>query len=314
MVSGDLLFFYLSKRGVSHIRRLAKSRLRDVVPETLAALRRAEEQATRYGEAIFAYAIVAGAAERQYRDPSAHFESRIFLPLDEVHVFAHPLPARDFSDLLRINKPLVHLNGAGFDELKRRLAARNGNLGPLEEIDFGDFGLAGVKKQKDWHAVLRRPEVRFLYEEQVSEYFVEPLLAELRDPGTSVLKECWCEPRDVRAPRGRADYFVRVQGAWVPVEVKLDLRQTQGFLAQVAQYMHLHSFTPAQGTRVGEVFETVDAALCVAIDRGGVCLVHNGVFVAGEPGAPRWRREELSTKTAHEIRRVIADELPETGT
>jgi hypothetical protein len=201
-----------------------------------------------------------------------------------------------------VNPPL---DQSRFAELKKRLIGTNREVGPLRDMEFGDLGLSKLKDAPNWNEVLQRSDIRFLHEEQVCEYFVARLLDELKDPRTPVLKECWCEPLDRTAERGRADYFFMVAGTWVAVEVKLEVRLAEGLLQQVAKYAHLRGFWPTQGSHAGRRFETGDSSLCVVVDQTGVMLIEKGRFVHGEPGRPAWPRRELTREALRHLREVL---------
>jgi hypothetical protein len=316
MVAGDVLFFHLTKKSRSLAKSYLRATDRAARPELAATLDRILLQADRYAGTILGYAIVSGQARRERQEgPGAHFASQVFLPISYVQIFETPLPGTAFRDLVQINAGAVNppLDATRFAALKARLGERNRDIGPLAQLEFGDLHLAGIKGADNWYELLRNERVRFLYEEQVSEYFVEPLLAAVKDPGSPLLKECRCDPRDPTTERGRSDYFVRIGEKWLPVEVKLDVGLAENIARQLAKYAHLRGFVPTQGKQAGEYFEVEDSALCVLVDRSGIMLADGGRFVAGEPGRPAWPRESLSATTAQELRRTIVAQRARSG-
>ena len=140
-----------------------------------------------------------------------------------------------------------------FDGLKCQLSERNPLPEFLKRARIGGESFRDVT-QENWPSISCSPEARFVNEAQLRAYLLDFLLEELKDPRTPLLREC----RSFRggAETGIADYFVRVDGRWIPVEAKLSVLASSEtrLLEQVNRYVAIDSFSPTVGARVGESF------------------------------------------------------------
>ena len=308
MTENDILFFYHTKTAKKRADALYKRALEEDGQEKsfVRLLKRATETADRYAGTIFGCAQVAGAAEYD-RSELYHFESRSFAPLRRIHIFGHPLPAERFADCVRIGQSATTIIDADkFNGIRSRLEEQNRLPDYLKEARFGELSFRDVKPST-WREISCAPNARFIHEAQFRDYLLDYLLSEIKDKGTRLFEECDCHPGNPRP--GRADYFVRVANHWIPVEAKVNIRTERDILTQVAQYVHVDSFTPTLGAhRHNRPFEVSRSTVCIIADQSGIYIVKDGQFLHCHPGAPVWKREALSYTTATDIRNWIQSE------
>lgn len=316
--SGDIVFFYHTKRAKKQIARLLKEvgsppSWRKLIPRSFSflmgkqqrliqILEHAAELAGAYSGTIFACGMVGGPAKHLPGvDDSHHFRGAVFAEMADVHAFGCPLRHDDFSDVVRIKRQgtITPLDRQEFDGLKERLSAHNELPAFLEEARLGDIGFRNVTKA-NWRSVSCAEHTCFIHEAQMRDYFLDFLLAELKDVGTPLLEECRCF-RGGKST-GLADYCVMIHGSWVPVEAKLNVLTEKNLSVQLDQYIHVESFKPTKGNARGKEFHTQDSSICLVIDQAGVYLTVDGEFRECSLGAPLWKRTELQQVPVSHIR------------
>lgn len=330
ITQGDLLFFYHAKSARRKIDRLLKEideisevlglRTRSIerdrdkqdlrtMTEAVRLLEHAAELSDRYSGSILACAEVSAPSEYLHLKGDLHYSSRSFAPLGRVHLFEHPLSADDLKQFVKIgqgtaNTPLYERQ---FEGIKRKLAACNTLPDFLENARIGGETFRDVNRD-NWPGISCSASARYVNEEQLRAYLLDFLLEELKDARTPLLRECRC----VRGGKetGFADYFVKVNGGWIPVEAKLNSLSMpeKKLLEQVARYVGIDTFYPTIGSNRGEKYEASSSPLCLLADQSGIFLVSNGKFRGCSFGEPAWRREDLEHSTVAVIREKIKEQ------
>lgn len=310
LTQGDILFFY---HTVSAERRIAKL-LRALPSNGIIArwksrdlrqtLERAAQRARELGGTIFAVAEVSEQATYARLDTAdRHFESRVFAPFERCYRFAQPLPASAFNDLVTISRQMTItlVEGAALDGLKERLAQTT-NIPPfLAAARSGGASFRDVGPTT-WQAIACDPATRFLHEAQLRAYFIDYLLDTIKDPRSSRLEECETFRLGARKATGIADYFIMIDGRWVPVEAKLSLGVEANLAGQLAQYLRADTIKPRRGVRLGERIPVQPSAICLVIDQAGLYLTRDGVFVNCSSKQPLLTRPELGQCSGEDVR------------
>lgn len=305
LTEGDIIFFYQTKRAKARIAKLLDE-ARENFPRKrslINLLERAKENADLYAGSIFACASVAGATQL-FEKQEKHFVSRLFAPLKEVYVFGQPLRQGAFNDYVKIGlSTITPLYKREFNGIKKLLFEQNEALPFLQDAVLGDktFKNANVR---NWRSISCQPNTKFIHEGQIRSYLIDFFLNEIKDSGTPLLEECECFRGKVKT--GRADYFMKVFGQWIPVEAKLDIFREKNLLAQAAKYMNISSFSPAKGTYRDRKFEASSIPLCLILDQAGIYFIsRNGKFIKSGIGKPRWRREKFTEDVVSKVREEI---------
>lgn len=313
MTVGDVLFFYQTKSVKQRISRLIREWRNHFGPDSAltSILERNLRHAEQYSGTIFASARVIGPARYMRDDYETLFKDRIFARIDDVHLFGRPLSLGEFSDVVSIGQSTnTPLHGSSFEEIKRRLEAHNVLPDYLEAARPGGKTFRDVDKD-NWRSIsCDEANVHFLDEDQLRKYLLDFLLAEVKDPRTPLLAECRCF-RD-GAGTGRADYFLKIDGSWVPVEAKLSVLSEKDLSAQLRQYNRVEEFVPTlapnKGTRYPKNGENVEQSVCLVADQAGVYLTRDGEFVDGcSLEEPLWRRGDLDESTPEAIRQRVRE-------
>lgn len=301
----DIVFFYQTRRALQRTEKLfaeAKSK-RPRSRNLIKLLERARLIAESYAGKIFACGSVAGAIERLPKRDK-RFISPHFAPLKAVYVFGEPLPQELFADYVKIGRSTITpLYKREFNGIKKLLSAPNALPGFLQNAAAGGDGFKDVTA-KNWISISCSPNAKFIHEAQLRSYFLDYFLNELKDKGTSVLEECECFR--VGKNTGRADYFVKVFGRWIPVEAKLSVSDEKSVLSQVAKYTNVDSFVPKKGIPRNRTFKIEETRICLLVDRVGIYFISSrNKFIKCSFRKPVWKREELTRKTTGEMREAV---------
>ena len=330
IAQGDVLFFYHTKsanRSIARVLMEANERLQESRSrsgwrlwgqasrerarhsEMVALLEHAAGLAERYSGTIFGCAEVSARTKYSPLEGDLHFATKFFAPLGQVHLFEHPLLAEDLAEYVRIgqgtqNTPLYDTQ---FEGIKERLAERNDLPDYLRGARIGGHSFRDATPE-NWPEISCSSGARFVNEAQLREYLLDFLLEELKDPRSPVLRECQCFRNG--ASTGIADYFVRVNGSWIPVEAKLTVLGTteDRLIDQLSRYVNIDSFVPTLGRNRGTKYVSTGSPLCLVCDQAGIYIVSEGQFKGCSPGEPVWRREELDHSTKTGIRRRLEEE------
>lgn len=326
MTQNDILFLYHAKSAEHSVRSLLREALgllenldsgatphgpesderdRRLMEEIIQLLEHAAVQSEKYSGTIFGCAEILGATEYLKDDGiERHYSGRFFVPLGQVFIFDHPLHADEFADFVRIeqstsNTPLYEQQ---FEGIKRRISERSTLPGFLHHARIGGKAFYNADKH-NWPSISCDDRVRFVNEAQLRTYLLDFLLDELKDRRMPLLRECQCYRNGERT--GRADYFVRVHDAWVPVEAKLNIKTERAILDQVAKYTNIDSFVPMLGSHRDTTYKVDPSSVCLIVDQSGVYIVSDGKFSGCSPSTPVWRREDLDHSTVRTIRDQI---------
>lgn len=305
MTFGDVLFFYHTKRGALCTKRLSNEarRISDISPDFLEMMERSRNFSERYIGSIFACAKVDGIPEYFEQEAGAHFRSRSFAPIKRVHFFENPLFIDNFSDQIKIGQQtLTPIFRDQFDRLKELLSLNNALPSFLENAVFSDLSFRNIDRS-NWMSISCKSDVRFVSEAQYREYFLDYLLEETKDPRTRILKECACKRNG--SSTGIADYFIEINGSWIPVEAKLNILSERDLFGQLEKYVEIDEFSPTMGNRNQGTFAIPRSRLCILADVAGLYLVKDGAFWNCDFRSPLWRREQVNSSTFGAIRTAI---------
>jgi hypothetical protein len=129
------------------------------------------------------------------------------------------------------------------------------------------------------------------------------LLQEIKDSRSPICAECNCYRNTDRT--GIADYFIRLNKKWVPVEAKLNVLAEQDLRSQVAKYTNLDSFCPTLGSSIGSSYHLDDDSHCLVLDQSGIYVTYNGEFKNCSINEPLIRREDVKSLGTGKLRERV---------
>lgn len=301
---GDILFFYQTVRSLSAANRLSKRLLALNRKDDLSALQPSIERLRKTAGCIFGYAIVEAQSIDIPREGNDHFRGRCFAPLASVHLLIHPLDVSALAPEFFISRrTITTLTRKSFGLIRDALVETNGKerLPILANGTYNDAGLHAFD-EKRWRDTACNEATRYRDEQQVREYFIDHLLREIKDEGTAVHEECECMRSD---GSGIADYFISIDGHWVPVEAKLNARAEAHLPRQLQKYNYIASFKPSAGPYKGKPFECQKIPLSLVADQWGLYTMRDAGFDECSSEEPRWSRQRIRQNPGNEIRSEI---------
>ncbi len=268
-------------------------------------LKCAKETADLYSGSIFGCALVSGTTQL-FGKQKKHFISRLFAPLEEVHIFERPLQQEIFAGCVKIGlSTITPLYKKEFNGIKKLLFNENQTPNLLQNVALGDNVFKNVNAN-NWRSISCLPSAKFIHEGQLRSYLIDFFLNEIKDRGTSILEECQCFQEKYQT--GRADYIIKVFGKWIPVEAKLDITKEKNLFVQTAKYTNMNLFSPSIGSHRNKTFNVTSIPICLVLDQLGVYFIsENGEFINSGFGKPRWKKEQFTKDVITKIREEIKE-------
>ena len=311
---GDIMFFFQTGTGWRNAKRLLKQCDKMLTDPSLTEVEKddakffrdlldyASEILEAYESTIFAIAEVDSLDNIFGLVKGAHFTGGFFAPIKRIHVFDTPVELQNFNDIITISQSTITpLLGGRFTELKQRISEFNEIPSWVLNTNPSSQGFRDIDRA-NWRGLVSSEKCGFVMEEQVRVFFLDFVMKELADPKLSYFEECNCFNAGGES-LGRADYFIRIDGNWYPVEAKIDLRSTD-VLPQVKRYIESRSFIPTLGKNTKKQYRLNEVApICIIGDRNGLYLGNRCGFLVGTPNSPWIRRTEMASVTGDEIKR-----------
>lgn len=312
---GDLVFFYHAGKADHYINQLRKSltQASDPLPEERedieTFLNHAKHQARTFGSCIFAVGRVCSEIYRDgHVEEDAHHRGQIFVDIDAVHLFENPIPSKIFNRAVQVGQTTVTpVCGKSFEELKSIIQSHTSVPEFLALASASDRGFYNYTNQ-NWWSIACSSDTRFLHETQLRQYFADDFLKILKDPGSAILEECrtFCSG----VPTGRADYMLRIDQNWYPVETKLNIHSERDLFSQLQKYQYLDSFVVTKGRRKGESLDCASHPWVFVLDQHGFFIVRERDWIECAQGSP-WLnrtsiRPEKFTHLANDLRKILS--------
>ncbi|MFC1994309.1 hypothetical protein ACFLVI_03495 [Chloroflexota bacterium] len=316
LTAGDLLFFYHTKSARGLIKNVlaeaCQMRQQSHVTTTpyqtkeietlITILERVDMLSKIWTGKIFAVGEVSDRPQRAF-DENKHFKGTIYAPLASVVVFERPISSDEFKTFLRIGQnTITPIYGNQFSQLKELLAEHNKLPSVLTSAVPGDLSFRDVNKD-NWADISCRKDARFINEAQLRAYLLDYLLREIKDSKTPIYSECNCYRHNERT--GIADYFIRFNNKWVPIEAKLNVLAEQDLRSQLEKYIHIDSFSPTLGSSIGGRYPMDDESCCLVFDQSGMYITHNGEFINCSSDKPLIRREDIKPSSIAQLREQV---------
>jgi hypothetical protein len=327
---GDIVFFYhgaTAKAHITHVRLQLKHEiehnrlkgsttvitvddgdakyeveLADAEEELNSVLARARDLADSYGGTLFACGRIAH-PPMYVENTSIQHTGRIFADIGSLYRFANPLPLKQLCEAVKIGKgTITNVYGSAYTSLLALLARDNVLPDYLKTGAPADDSLPTIDKQT-WPDLASDRSVRFVHESQLRVYLLDYVLGELKDPNTLLYQECHCASSN--GSKGTADYFIRLNNRWIPVEAKLNLQAEPAIITQLQKYAGVTTFMPTKGRGLDRKVSASGSRLCLVFDQRGIYTVSAGEFVACSQQEPRWAREALNHESVAGIREEL---------
>jgi len=245
IMRGDIVFFYHAATANTHNKRLRRE-VRNGNFEDTDKLNEyidyCDKLYDKYGGRIYAVGVIADNPS-YYSDSGwehPHFKSRIFAPIENVVKLDYPISSKQFKEFLPIARQqgITPVFGNAFMKLKS-LICRYNSVPYLEKCTTVSFPLKDVQKGT-WIRFANENGRKYLNEAQFRKYYVDFLLMSISDNGKIYSEvECVKEVKSV----GRVDNVILLDGAYMPVEVKLSATfDGNSLMEQLGRYANSDDF------------------------------------------------------------------------
>lgn len=234
---GDIVFFFHAKTAITWIRHLMT--LVDKSSIHMNYLTRAEELYKQFGGKIFAVGKIADKAhyDNEWEDEDTHFVGRIFADVDCVFTLDSPIDISEFNHQLAISRQstITPVLGNDFDLIKELISKKNKVPEYFKNSEAVPMPLMKIN-EANFLEVTKEYRRSFFLEMQFRKYYVDYFIRYLGDQ-----KTYWSECNTYRngCHTGRVDNVIKVNGKFVPVEVKLNIASEVDFEGQCEQYCNL---------------------------------------------------------------------------
>lgn len=304
LTAGDLLFFYHTKSARVLIKKIlietyqlrsqsntiATVYTKEEIDKLIIILERVDKISKTWTGSIFALGEVSGRPQRAF-DENKHFKGTIYAPIASVIVFESPISSKEFSPFLKIGQnTITPVYGDQFNELKKLIAKHNELPAILANATPGDLNFRDVNRG-NWQEISCHKDARFITEAQLRTYLLDHFLHEIKDSKSTVFAECVGYRHNERT--GIADYFIRFDNRWMPVEAKLNVLAEKDLRSQLIKYAHLDRFSPTLGSSRSDVYPVNDECSCLVFDQSGIYITHDGEFINCSIDKPLFRREDI---------------------
>jgi hypothetical protein len=305
LTKGDIIFFYHTKRAKSRTAKLFTEAQQKFPHKRnlIKLLKHAKETADLYSGNIFGCALVSSGTQL-FDKQEKHFISRLFAPLEKVHIFEKPLHQELFADCVKIGlNTITPLYKKEFNGIRKLLSKQNKIPNFLQNTALGDNVFKNINAS-NWRSISCIPNIEFIHEAQLRAYLLDFFLNEIKDKGSPILEECECFCGDRNT--GRVDYFIKIFGQWIPVEAKLNISKERDIFAQTAKYTNINVFSPRKGSYRNKVFVVNPIPLCLVFDQLGIYLISKtGKFINSGFNIPNWKREQYTKRVGFKIREEV---------
>lgn len=293
MRPGDIIFFYHGVKAKIYTKQRlneSKSRLISTDPIIL-LLENAYENSIKYGGKIFGCAEVASEVE-QSSPEGGHFKSTHYAIIKHFALLKNPISSELFNRYAKIHQnTITPLDGSQFQGIKQIICESNQIPSYLQNAVATTKTFYSITR-RNWITISCSPEIRFRDEAQLREYYLNYFLSEIKDPNSPLLLECECF-RDGYST-GFADYMVRINGTWTPVEAKLNLACSPKVLIQIEKYQNIDEFSPTKGKHLGTRWQVKRNPDCLLADQTGIYFARDSKLIECSEHDPILRRASLT--------------------
>ncbi len=244
---GDIVFFMHAKYAKSHLTALRtelNNKKQDYTSEEydtmMQWIARGLTLHKQYGGKIFAIAKVSGLPEHitdffeDDSDVKLHWSSKIYADMDDVYLLENPVDISEFNEIIRISRQssITPVFGSDFDALRKIIKSKNEIPRYFEESIAASLPLSKINSD-NWYTLSNEYRRSFMLETQFRNFYVNHLLREISDIKT-IYKECRCRKSGI--PDSFIDNVIKINGRYLPVEVKLSVACQADINKQVAKY------------------------------------------------------------------------------
>lgn len=243
---GDIVFFMHAKTANSKISKLKNELLRNrewysnsAFWTIMNALIRAKKIHDIYGGKIFAIGKISGNPAYEKTDnENLHWRSNIYAPIDDIFLLENLIDISEFSVEIGVSKQssITPVLGEKFNFIKNLILKKN-SIVEKYFIDSVAEPMPLYKLNDDnWLKIVNCHRRDFFLEAQFRAFYVDRFLKVLGDT-KSFYKECGCKKEN--KSKTFVDNVIKINGKYLPVEIKLSVSAEKNINSQLASYCNL---------------------------------------------------------------------------
>ena len=194
----------------------------------------------KFGGKIFAVGKVCSIPQIEKEESEqVHWRTPIYAQYDNVSLLEEPIDISEFRDFITISRQgtVTPVYGEAFDQLRDIIVRKNGELPLIKNVSAYPISLSNMNDD-NWIEVAGSFRRRFILESQFRVYYVDRLLRLLSGGRNNIFRECICY-NSIRNSRPRVDNVILLNGLYLPVEVKLNVRIENDIKRQCSSYCHV---------------------------------------------------------------------------
>lgn len=203
------------------------------------ALIRAKKIYDIYGGKIFAIGKISGEPTYEETDnENLHWKSKIYASIDDIFLLDNPIDISEFNAEIMVSRQIsiTPVFGEKF-ELIKNLILKNNNIVEKYFIDSVSEPMPLYRlNDKNWLKIVNCHRRGFFLEAQFRTFYVDRFLRIFGDT-KAFYKECGC--RKENKSKTFVDNAIKLNGKYLPVEIKLSVSAEKNISSQLASYCNL---------------------------------------------------------------------------
>lgn len=243
---GDIVFFMHAKTANNKIGKLKKELLRNRENYSdndfwtiMNALIRAKKIHDIYGGKIFAIGRISGKPIYDKIDnANLHWKSNIFAPIDDIFLLENLIDMSEFGVEIEVSRQssITPIFGKKFELIKKLILRRNNIVEEYLKNSVAEPMPLHKLNDDNWLEIVNCHRRGFFLEAQFRAFYVDRFLKNLGDT-KAFYKECGCKKEN--RCKTFVDNVIKLNGKYLPVEVKLSVSAEKDIRSQLTSYCNL---------------------------------------------------------------------------
>lgn len=243
---GDIVFFMHAKTANSKIGKLKKELLRNRESYSnstfwiiMNALIRAKKIHDIYGGKIFAIGKISGQPIYDKTDnENLHWKSNIYAPIEKIFLLENLIDISEFNIEIEISRQssITPVLGEKFDFIKKLILRKNSTVEKYFTDSVAEPMPLYKLNDENWLKIVNYHRRDFFLEAQFRTFYVDRFLKILGDT-KNFYKECGCKKEN--RSKTFVDNVIKMNGKYLPVEIKLSVLTEKNINAQLMSYCNL---------------------------------------------------------------------------
>lgn len=239
---GDIIFFMIQKETPNKMRRLRRelvARKNEFEAGRYSFLSAYVEELdtliNKYHGKIISVGRVDGTPFYETEFKTTRWQTRIYVDVYPLKSLEKPIDISEFNGFIRVSRQsaITGVFGEEFDRLKDLICRKNAGLDFLKISYASPLPYNRINKD-NWLEIANDFRRSFLLEAQFRAYYVDFLLAAIKDRGTKIYAESTCQKAG--KPDTYIDNVISFNHKYLMVEDKLDIQAERDIKGQVQQY------------------------------------------------------------------------------